>query len=761
MKHPVKVQRFFCALIALALALSCALSAWAEPAPETDAGSAAPASESRQLDVPLFSESVLLNMPKNTSSYWFTIPEGVTLGEDNYLNLHLTISSTLINERSSISLAVNGTVLTTKWIYDIAENYTCWWKVAIPLSALRPGALNELTLSTTQRSIEGDCADIDNPSNWVRFDPDSYLHLSVLDETAPTLGGLMDFFYDNLTNKTEISSDFIVPEAADAATLAGLFKVASAIGANYPYKDRVDFGVELGQVGALSANKLFIGLLSQWTGRSDLALPQALEPETGYLSIQDQSASAPYYKALITGQDEAGLSKAVDFFSNAAYLRQIDQANLAVETSVSRQGAASQAPNATGYYTFADFGYGSIHLAGAFHQATTLNFLQPNGVRSGDDSYVNIKFRHSKALYSDNSLLTVYFNNVAADSVKLSSSNADGGELKVKIPAEARDAEVLEVRIDVYNYLGKIDCSKDFYDSAWTVIDQASEIYFEPGDEGLAPTLSSFPKLDAFTSDPASNVTMVLPALNDTGALSLGCLLAARAGQSNLQPFDFTACAGSEQLDSTSKAGNLFFVGSFDQLKLPSEVEALLSVVPQAGGFRIAGQLALSPEVLQGKMVFQVIRSPWNFNKRVYVLTYDEGMESQVLYYLRNALKSNPLSGQVAVVSGQGAVTAYSLSAEEEAAGEAKVPLTPERVKYLLEKNTGVPVWMLGVAALLVLIILVLLIKVSRNKKRFSQAAQQMQRANEANDSKFDQVGRKAPDSPQGDSKEHYEPDDQ
>lgn len=684
------------------------------------------------VDVQLFAQTVHLSMPKNTASFWFSIPKGTALKDGCSLNLDVTISSTLINNRSSISLAVNGTTLETKWIYDVVKNQTAWWKVNVPVSLLKTdGSANDLTITTTQRSIEGDCADIDNPSNWVRFDPDSFLHLAVASYSEPSLGNLYSYFFDNLDNSNGIQNEFIIPKAPDAAVISKLLKVSSAVGANSRWKNRLNFKVSESSPSDPSIrDKIYLGLVGNWTGNGNLTLPGALAEGEGFLSVQGNSA-------LITGRSETGLQKAVDFFSGSAYLNRIDAKSLIVKSKIPDSSVQIK-PNDTGYYTLKDFGYSDINLAGAFHQSTTLTLTQPSGVKSGSASFVNVKFRHSKALSTDASLLTVYLNGVAYGSARLNSSNADGGSVKVRIPDDVLQQEAINVKIDVYNYLGKIDCSKDWYDTAWTVIDKASEVYFEPGNSGVAPTLINFPTFSMFTTDDATGVVMIAPEYSNPEMLSLMSLLSGKAGQNSGNVFDFSVNDSFSKLAGEDRKKNMILIGSYDKLSLPQEVSSALGVAPEGKNtFRIAKDLTITPETLQNKILIQVIRSPWNFYKKIYVVTYDKSMQKNLIAFLSDKTLSGQLSDEISMVDADGEVTSYPLGADT-GVSSGEVPLSFERVKYLVEKRTGIPLWAVAVILLLVVICLVLLIRLSRNKKRFQKNAEKMRRSIEKDSSAED-----------------------
>lgn len=675
----------------------------------------------KYVDIQLFQESVKFDTPRNTASFWFAIPEGTVIGGESYLDLNMTVSNTLLNERSSITLAMNGTTLETKWIHDITDNDQTWWKVNIPLEVVKIGELNEISIITAQRSIEGDCADIDNPSNWVRFNPTSYLRIGIVQFGTPYLGNLYSFFYNSFNDKYGFQNEYVLPQNPDKTVLQGMLKVSSSIGAFNRNKNWISSKVSFREASDPSLkNKLFIGTEDNFINSSVLLLPDALNSEEGFLSVKNSNA-------LISGKDEIGLEKAINFFSNITYLEQINETQLKVTSIVSENSTIDTNSNETGYYNFSDFGYNDVNLAGAFHQKATFSFQQPSGIKSGDDSYINLKYHHSKALLSDNSLITVYLNDVPVGSEKLSNSNAEGGSLKVKIPEETREGELIEVRVEVYNYLGKIDCSKDFSDTAWTVIEKQSEIYLEPTDIGVYPTLTDFPFFSV-TAD--NNITIGMPTDYDLDTLNIMSILSTKIGQANGVTSDFIICSEADGLTEEAKMGNMIFFGSFKDFWLPDEVSARLGILPLADGFAIKDNIAVTDETLAEKLVFQVIRSPWDFNKKIYVVMYDPSIKTYVDEFLSDTNNLNKLSDQISIVNENGVVTNY-LFGDNLSAHDNKVPLTWERVKYIIEKTIGLPIWLLLLALLLIIINIYVLFKVLKKKGRFEKAAKDMGNTNE------------------------------
>lgn len=689
-----------------------------ETAPQAEAAEAAewaPAS-AYQLRAPLFAKTQVLDLPRNTTSFWFSLPQGTVLGQDCSLNLHVSVTDTLINERSSITFAVNGEQVETVHLLDLVDAAGGWWRVTVPAELLKTdGTLNEFTIATAQRSIEGDCADIDNPANWVKLHDDSYVEVGVEAYGALALSNVYESFFNSLTSANQLAAEFVLPSTEDEAAVTALLNTAAAIGSAYPYKDFIDFQVSPGVAAGLLPHQLFLGTLEGWAAFAQPVLPE-LAAGQGYAAVSGQDGGGAL---VLSGADEAGLAKAVHFFSDSAYLGQASGDALVVESELPKQSAAAAA-GAEGYYTLADFGYSTTSLAGAFHQTVSYTLTQPGGLQSGGRSYVEVHFRHSEALVSDNSLLTVYINDEPIASVKLSSSNADEGKVKAAIPAEALTAETFTLRVDCYNYLGKVDCSKDYYDTAWTVIDDDTVVYLEPGEAAVRPTLRSFPLFSGGRED--ADVVLCLPAGSNSQTLSLAATLAARAGQNSKTALEW---ALPRSFAPDQQHADVVFLGSADAVELPAEVQEALLVAPNgSGGYTVSDQVKVLPETLGDKIVLQVLRSPWDFDRRVYVVTYAPGLEDAARALLADTQTLQKLTGHVAVADAQGNVRNFTI--EDPAAEVQSIPLTVERVLYLVERATGLSIWVLGLLALAIVAAIVLIVRVLRNKTRFAKAAHTM-----------------------------------
>jgi cellulose synthase operon protein B len=718
----MKKKRFL--WIAPVLAVMMVLTAFpirANAAETTTTASDPAKAADENIEVPLFTEPQSLKLPHNTTSFWFMIPSGTKLGDKCSLSLRMAVTGTILNDYSSVTLMINSVQISSAHIMDVIHNNGGCWTVPIPVERLKTdGTLNELRIVTAQRSILGDCADIDNPSNWVTLEESSRLNLNVLKMGDPDLSTALPYFFNRVDQTNRMNAEFVLPTGADNNARAAMLTVASAIGAQYPTKSNVRFTVSQGSSANEEQNRIDIGLGSQQP-QSPMTVT-ALAAGNGYLAV---ASDGSYNDFCVSGADAEGLARAAAFLTNSKYLTQLSGSSAVISTDL-RNKSAGFTKKTDGYYALSDFGYDTANLDGAFHQEVTYTLKQPDAIRSGGDSYVEIHFRHSTALVADSSLLTVYVNNVAINSVQLSDSNAAGGTIKAKIPASALENGTINIKVECYNYLGKIDCSKDYYDTAWTVVDKDSVVYLEPGSSGLRPTVQQFPVFDVQTANTARTAILSLPRNASGTLLEAAAELTCRAGQNS-----GAACrweyADSLSASSDKASSDILIMGSNDGVTIPDEVAKLLNVIPKANNnFSIVGTASVTEEALRNKILVQAVRSPWNFSRKVYVVTCPSSMESQLKQFVTDRSSLNKLSGSMAMIDEKGAVTTVSGTAET----TDKIPLTADRAISQIVQTTGIPRMGLLIILACILIIIFLIIKALTNRRRFSDAKKKMEGIN-------------------------------
>ena len=672
------------------------------------------------IKLPLFKEDQTLTMPKSTASYWFVVPQGISVSQSAILTLHISYSATLIESLSSVTVFVNDTPIGTRGIVD-KDGDEFIWTVEFDLSLIRMTGYNEIKITTIQRSIEGDCADIDNPSNWVVIHSDSFLSLAETAAADPLLSSYFALYYDTFAEPFTIACDYVLSDISDTNIISTMLGLSNASGMYYPGKEYVRLNVHNRSGFRIDdRNKVFIESQEtpgEWDGDLQILPRQPLAKDGAYISIAGFTRKYPFYKLFVLGSGKNGLERATAFLSNRLLVEQAENVDISLKTDIPVDNiqSSSMTLNENGIYSLVDFGYDDITMAGAFHQSAYLSFVQPNGVSGGEGSYLELWFRHSDVLLSDRSVLNVYINNVAVSSVKLSPGNTDKGNLIVELPASALMQPVINVTIETYHYLGKVDCTKDYYDVAWTVVDaENSRIVFKKGENALRLSLENFPY---FSSDDDPSVSVYVPGSAGKDALEAVASLAVRTGQNTQTEFEWKIIPSASDLSSVK--GDIVIIVEKSDAVFPKEIAEKLTITFSGTGYVVKDtSLPVIPEILTGKTVIQVIRSPWNFFSSIYIITYDgaEGLKN-LERFLGERAKLNQLDGQLCVLGGETGIQTFTIHPISD--NEDSVPV--DKVDNLIaraEGFTGMSACLIfGLLMLFVVLVVILIVIVNKNKK--------------------------------------------
>ncbi|WP_273345185.1 cellulose biosynthesis cyclic di-GMP-binding regulatory protein BcsB [Clostridium luticellarii] len=634
------------------------------------------------------------------------------------------MSGTLINDLSNMSVIVNGIPISTEWIDTIRKTSPDYWQVNVPVNRLKVNSINEIRIESSHRSITGDCADIDNPANWLTIYDDSKVHISDKSMYSPSLSDFYSSYFEDFDANKSLKSNFTLPDIKNVNLISALLKLSCSVGNLYSDRNLINYNVVEGDVNQKpTGNSIVIAPAGEFKSSVDA---KKLDKDQGFLSISDKSSQNPYYTTIISGKNKNGIAKSASFISNSELLKQIKDTSIVVDSDT--KGKYSKfVENKKGLYVFSNWGYSDTNLSGSFHQKASFSFVQPNGLQSEKGSYINLKFRHSRILVPDRSLLTVYIDGKLVDSSKLSNSNAEDGSLKVVIPESALKKSMIKVDVEVYNYIGKIDCSKDYYDSAWTYIDSDSQIRLIPGKLGIQPSLDNFPYFNTYNESKQPEILLSFSNTIDVAQLDTASIMASRMGQKSKKVFDFDVLKGGNELVNGQQNKNMIFIGSFNNINLPDKIKDSIPILPLGNGkFKIKEGLQATPETLKNKTLVQVVRSPWNFNKRVYVVTYDNDSNLKAFnIFLSNSDNLQKMRDQISIIDN--ALGINNMAAVD--LQDNKVPVTLGSILSTIEDKSGLPWWALLTILILAMLCIITVVRLRKKSNQFEEVGNRMKKS--------------------------------
>lgn len=600
-------------------------------------------------NIRMFTTDTVLNAPINELYYWLELRPGINPTRA-LLDLWYSCSETILRENSSITVSLNGRPLSSRRLFKEGNGPTNW-QVALPVELLKEG-FNEIKISTSQRSTENTCQDVDNKANWVVILNSSVVHL----EQSIRKARLSDYpypFMNHLAGPPVQSVWYLKPEP-EAEHIEAMLELAADWGKRLGGGSLERFRVSTGPP-AEGGNQLLIGA----------GYPPETEPgkateekSTGYLALRPNGEG--FYRLVIAGSGDEGLKKAVRALATDL-IRQTEEDELFIRHVLPPE-KQKQRREGERSLTLNDLGYSEIKLAGAFHQRTTITVRRPPGWAVGPGSYVQLYFRHSSLLNPSRSAVTIYVNGRPLKSLALNAGNAEKGELKAFIPRDELDKAEWNIEFAFYHDIGTADCSKKYEEVAWSVIEKETSVYLAPGKSYYVARWADFPYFDLGETGKSQRVALWLSEHPSASELTLAALLAARVGQVYGNGIEWKVYMGGKQFPKNEHC--LFVIARNNKLASIAEGIEGLPIKPEAGGsFAISPDYHITPDYLEKNTICQVVGGKDGALYYIISSPDDEGIETLISIF-SSPERMARLEGEVALVSREGRI--INLNPEKE-----------------------------------------------------------------------------------------------
>lgn len=532
-------------------------------------------------NIKMFADDMVLNSPINDYYYWLEIRPGIVLN-NVLIDIWYSCSDTIIKEISSLTVSVNGRPLASSHIAREGD-YPGRLTAVVPLELLRKG-MNEIKITTTQRSIEKTCQDVDNKANWVVLHKNSVIHL----EGTAQKARLHDYPYPFINHLalSPVNAEIVLPSSPDRETVEAMLKIASDWGYRLRGGNLQNLRVITGEADN-GPNQVLVSVLKEKGGK-----------EEGYLNL---TSDAGLYRLHVSGSDAEGLKKAASFLASD-FIKQAESDEMRIKEYMEKK-APQKDMRETRSITLKDLGYGEINLTGAFHQRTMVTVKRPPGWTVGPGSYVELYFRHSTLLNPERSAATVYINGRPLKSIALNAGNAEKGVLKVPIPEDELDKSVWNIEFAFYHDIGMADCSKRYEEIAWSVIEANTRVYLTSGKKQAVLKWSDFPNFNLR----ADNLCAIwLPARPSDAELTLAFLVAARLGQVYGHNLEWKVYLGEKGVYDKEK--NLLVITRHEDINSwKQSINSLAFYKDEKGHFKADEKYSIPSDYIAGSAVCQVI----------------------------------------------------------------------------------------------------------------------------------------------------------
>lgn len=602
---------------------------------------------------PLSQDQVFVN-PANQWFYYFEIRSGLDLyPKQSYFLLDYSTSQTLLSNQGSITVFLNGYPLASR-VLPVIPGQSIPWRVDLPDKYFKLG-FNEIRVSNRQKSSEAPCRDVDNAANWIKISKNTTLHLVRQDLITFPLMSYPFPYLDPLENNV-VRCHWMIPTSPSIATISNMLDLASDWGRRLSDRS-LQLHVATRAEGDPKGEDVLITDDPKWAKAS----PSGMGSDNGCLVNFSPNGKPGSSCLLLAGNGATGLHSAESATSQQEMISQMG----GTSTLLTRPPVSIEIPPTTrlGSFTFTDLGLPAIHLAGAFHQKTSITIRRPLRCDLGRESYIKLKFRHSASMNPLRSLISIYLNGIPIGSSKLEPDNANDGVIRARIPAEELAKNFWVIDIACFHDLGAVDCSKSYDDVAWTVIEGESTFDLVTGDLIGRPYLESFPYLIPSDGRIPKTIDVAFSKNPSDEQLSLAAVIAGRAAQTNRIPITWTSSVG--DIASTKASG--LVLGYYDEVDRFAKLRKELLVCPLGPGkFEISNKLQLIPDTLVGGAIIQAVAAPGTNSGVIYVLlAQDNDAMNAVAKTIADPAKADQIGGQACVITKDGRIVPLKLQGQD------------------------------------------------------------------------------------------------
>ncbi len=657
---------------------------------------------------------------------YFEIGKNRTVLPGSTVDISFSHSPTLHPDYSTLTVLLDdipiGSVSLDKTNTNVSD-----WKIDISDFDLQPG-FHKLSFWAKLIVNAAVCEDPQNSSAWLTIRKDSKINLKIAEAGSSADLTIYPSPFIARGSSTPVQTVLVVPDSlteSEFKAAARLSQFLATQSTNGLLKMPIYTESDVSDDTLSGTSAIWIGNPDRWKGqgRTAIAAFNASHPEdegladSGVIGIATSPWDDERAIILITGNDDK-LVRGAEILATESLYQQLQGSYSVIPDSLPDANKKAEDSTSQSYVlTFDKLGYGNLVTEDVMQGGSSIFYGIPSNWDLNDGAMLHLKYKHSKSILYNKSVMKVMLNGIPVQSANLVESTSDGGTLDIKLDpsviGESRRLDI-EVRFQFVNptTIGVASpeegnlCSSENLMGDWALIDKTSYFAFKP-DKRANFNLDSLP-FPFVAGNEWTDTTVVLGDKSTTELVAVMTLL----GQSGtpITPHSDMKLASAKDPDLGQKLTdrNILFVGA--SAVLPPQLNGFgQSFVKfgDAGITSLSDDVPLLTELARNAAVMQLTESPINPDRSSLMISATGADE---LAYVGQAL-SDPaakgaIAGRVVVIDDRKQVHAFPETAARSDAS------TPEA--DLEHGNRPLPYGEYVFIALLAIIVIVILIYVRR-----------------------------------------------
>jgi hypothetical protein len=630
------------------------------------------------------------------------IPEGWSIGEENWMEIDINSSPLLDLSRSSLTILLNGFQITSYTPTNIPET-----KQIIPIPGNMFSQGNNILTFTGALYLPHDrdtnCQNWDDPSRWLTIEPGGILHLSfVKRDLLFDLSKFPQTFIEPLENyiPDKKATLIVMPENSTDDDLTSLSTISYLLGSspetNYDWHPEIVTEDQFTPNKSVDRNIIFISNTPQ-------QLQDIANNNKDYIALLPSPWSQGFAVMLISDQDrQDGISPASVFSSparsillhgNVAY---VDDHPLPIPRPFQNE------------YSFDDLGYLDRTVKGIGDQSLIYSLYVPYDI-DPVLTKLNLGLVHSPDLDVQNSSFTVYLNGFSVAGILPTARSSTAEPITISLPAQRFRPGLNFIRINFDLHIPYSSCDRA-PESVWATVLSSTTIETTYRNRSPIPSLNHFPL--PFNQYPG--FIFVIPDhfdQNDLGNISrLSFVIGMASPQLKYPP---SVMIESDFMQVKTEHSNVILVGLPTQNSAIRDVNDLLPQPFNEDGYSLQEEFGVylpSPDAEASLGLIQIIPSPWVSGGTVMVMTGNDQQGLGWVYdVILNPASWDQYSGNLMVVGYASQSEAYGESPSvvfQQTADASNIPIIGPILQRLGHSFLTLSLIAIGTALLLVVCIL-------------------------------------------------------
>lgn len=551
--------------------------------------------------------------------------------------------------------------------------------------------------------------DDNNTANWLVVHKESSIDLKYKSKANTNTINQYNNIYMETDAANNINTAILVPDNYTSNQLSSVMNISLDIGEKLTHESfKIDTKLK-SEFKNANKNVIYVGGISNTTP-DFLNLLNEKEKQDAKDKAVIKQVISPFNKdrkmLLIISDNDRALSNATKLITSDKLIKSLNNESVTISESQDVHDLKEESNKNKVYLK--DLGYDFSLLKGPFTQETNFDIKFDKSKISTEGSKLNLKFRYSKNLDFNKSLITIYVNEKPIGSKKLSMQNADNDSLEINLPKDVLGKNYYNVKV-VFNLDIKDQiCETRDTDSPWAYILDDSYIDLNLKDN-INLTFKSYPYPFVLNGE-ANDINIVVPKGLSSNELNDISNIVGYMGRDTKYNTGSINVLNDDEFLSSDKKGNLVVVGTPDSNKVIKDINKDLYIKfnDNFTGLESNEKFKfLDTEYSKKLSTLQLIDSPFDKNMDALVISsIDRNNLNVASRYLTDSSLLNTMASDAAVIDRDGKIENVRFK-EVKTEDETKAK---EKIKFKLGQEGEIFIVIAGFLFITILISTILLV---------------------------------------------------